>query len=180
MVEHNREVALEFCEGEAHAYILHLEDQLAERDRVIVAMRDALDAVDRSFTPAAAMRIPEIVGEALRLTPASLADMRLVPVDGVIPEIASERQRQVKAKGWTPEHDDEYVDCDLAAAAACYALSGVSFAGKDDLIAKLWPWAMSWWNPKDQRRDLIRAAALLVAEIERLDRGAYEGERGDG
>jgi len=30
-------------------------------------------------------------------------------------------------------------------------------------------WAREWWKPKDRRRDLIRAAALIVAEIERLD-----------
>ena len=31
-------------------------------------------------------------------------------------------------------------------------------------------WSKDWWKPKDKRRDLIRAAALIVAEIERLDR----------
>jgi hypothetical protein len=36
----------------------------------------------------------------------------------------------------------------------------------------LWPWHDDWWKPKDRRRDLIRAAALIVAEIERLDRAA--------
>ena len=34
----------------------------------------------------------------------------------------------------------------------------------------LWPWAASWWKPKNRRRDLVRAAALIVAEIERIDR----------
>jgi len=35
-----------------------------------------------------------------------------------------------------------------------------------------WPWNMVWWKPKNYRRDLVKAAALLVAEIERLDRKA--------
>ena len=30
-----------------------------------------------------------------------------------------------------------------------------------------WPWALNWWKPKDRRRDLIRAGALIVAELER-------------
>lgn len=34
----------------------------------------------------------------------------------------------------------------------------------------LWPWDREWWKPKDRRRNLVRAAALLIAEIERLDR----------
>lgn len=43
-----------------------------------------------------------------------------------------------------------------------------------DNVAKHWPlsWAKSWLKPKDRRRDLIRAAALIIAEIERLDRAA--------
>jgi hypothetical protein len=36
----------------------------------------------------------------------------------------------------------------------------------------LWPWSVQWWKPKDRRRDLVRAGALIVAEIERLDRAA--------
>ena len=28
-----------------------------------------------------------------------------------------------------------------------------------------WPWYSRWWKPTSDRRDLIKAAALLVAEI---------------
>ncbi len=41
-----------------------------------------------------------------------------------------------------------------------------------DKPPRSWPWDASWWKPKDRRSDLVRAAALLVAEIERLDRAA--------
>lgn len=41
-----------------------------------------------------------------------------------------------------------------------------------------WPFPPRSWKPKDRRRDLVRAAALLVAEIERLDREAAR-EGGD-
>lgn len=33
-----------------------------------------------------------------------------------------------------------------------------------------WPWSREWWKPKNPRRDLVKAGALIVAEIERLDR----------
>lgn len=98
----------------------------------------------------------------------------------VIEEIAAERRRQIEAEGWTPEHDDAYHKGELAGAAACYAMHGLEYRISivnlaqqvSNLTRDLWPWARSWWKPKDRRRDLIRSAALLVAEIERLDRAS--------
>lgn len=45
-----------------------------------------------------------------------------------------------------------------------------------DGMPDAWPttWAEDWWKPKNPRRDLVRAAALLIAEIERLDRAALK------
>lgn len=86
----------------------------------------------------------------------------------VIEEIAAERRRQIEAEGWTPEHDDSHVMGELAMAAACYA-APTMFARADGL-PELWPWSREWWKPKDRRRNLVIAAALIAAEIERLDR----------
>jgi len=36
--------------------------------------------------------------------------------------ITDERQRQVDAEGWTPEHDDKYTNDELPSAAVSYAL----------------------------------------------------------
>lgn len=33
-----------------------------------------------------------------------------------------------------------------------------------------WPWEAQWWKCAHPRRTLVKAAALLIAEIERLDR----------
>lgn len=88
----------------------------------------------------------------------------------VIEEIAAERQRQRDKEGWTDEHDDQHTDGSLATAAACYAMSGAGLTQTGRIRQALWKWAPKWWKPKNKRRDLIRAAALLVAEIERLDR----------
>jgi hypothetical protein len=87
-------------------------------------------------------------------------------------DIAAERRRQIDAEGWTPEHDDAHRIGEMAQAAACYAI-GSGFRDTiegDEQRRPLWPWDWSWWKPKDRRRDLVRAGALIVAEIERLDR----------
>lgn len=33
-----------------------------------------------------------------------------------------------------------------------------------------WPWSRAWWKPASRRRCLIKAGALILAEIERIDR----------
>jgi hypothetical protein len=90
----------------------------------------------------------------------------------VLDDIAAERRRQIEAEGWTLEHDDAAQDGQLAGAAACYALTNVNHWARDQAVNTFWPWSRGWWKPRDARADLIRAAALLVAEIERLDRAA--------
>lgn len=83
--------------------------------------------------------------------------------------IAAERQRQVRAEGWSASHDDSHNHGELAISAACYAAHGtdaeVSMHGED---------AMPWGSCDDKRRkhDRVRqltiAGALIAAEIDRL------------
>lgn len=86
-------------------------------------------------------------------------------------DVLAERQRQITAEGWTPGHDDEYEHGELADAAGCYALSSELFdcAGEPP---RPWPWPDEWWKPTNRRRDLVKAGALILAEIERIDRTA--------
>lgn len=93
--------------------------------------------------------------------------------------IAAERERQVSAKGWTAEHDAAHDLGQMAGAGACYALNACGFANSHLLNAerhgithkvRVWPWAEHWWKPKDPIRDLVRAGALIAAEIDRLQR----------
>lgn len=89
-------------------------------------------------------------------------------------DVLDERQRQIEAEGWTPEHDDAHAPPphipgrigELALAASSY------LHAKTDrcLMPIQWPWGCDAWKPKDYRRNLVRAAALVLAEIERLDR----------
>lgn len=95
--------------------------------------------------------------------------------------IAAERLRQITAKGFTHEHDDLHIGGELAAAGASYALyAGFQNAGcdADDLKAEKrsiagndWPFERASFNPDAEAIDnLVKAGALIVAEIERLQR----------
>ena len=109
-------------------------------------------------------------------------------------DVLAERRRQREVEGWTDEHDDAHRPGQLAAAGATYAYFA-SLSDEDreyhgrapyrgglfSVVRYLWPsypgeayggWSWNWWKPKDRRRDLIRAGALVLAEIERLDREA--------
>jgi hypothetical protein len=102
-----------------------------------------------------------------------------VQADGVS-RIALERSRQVGAEGWSPENDDGHTGGELARAAACYATPPISrelhrrFSG----IAPVeWPWIADYWKPeKDRVSELVKAGALIAAEIDRLQRDREGGQ----
>jgi len=114
--------------------------------------------------------------------------------EGAVADIAAERRRQIEVEGWTPEHDDsKHSSGQLAIAAACYAISGGAevrhllaqkrwtlYEGNQVVTAFYWLWSLTikwssdWYKPSSRRRDLVKAGALIVAEIERLDRAALK------
>lgn len=92
-------------------------------------------------------------------------------------DVLAERQRQISAEGWTPEHDDNHSECDMAFAAAVYALESARTSDwkdrqRQDATRELWPWEQGWFKSTSSRQDLVKAGALILAEIERLDRMA--------
>lgn len=95
-------------------------------------------------------------------------------------DVLAERARQIASEGWTLEHDDEHDPGDLACAGAAYALSAgdaihpMSQGDGGCQQPTFWPWDAEWWKPKTPRQDLVRAAALIIAEIERLDRAEHK------
>jgi hypothetical protein len=127
------------------------------------------------------------VGRFLRLID-RLAASPSSPASGVrvkaLEDVAAERQRQMDAEGWTPEHDDGHKEFELSRAAATYALwgTGVPLNGQRHVGSfgtkpySIWPWGGEWWKPRDRRRNLVKAGALILAEIERLDRLSALGE----
>ena len=113
------------------------------------------------------------------------ADHSARSLDMVTPaarDVLAERKRQITAEGWTPEHDDEHGDGSMCMAAVCYA-EWAHYGHPNDgegLIPINWPWAPDWWKPGDHRRNLVKAGALILAEIERLDRAAPASDSGEG
>ncbi|WP_395739289.1 hypothetical protein [Prosthecobacter sp.] len=96
--------------------------------------------------------------------------------------IKEERQRQIKEEGWTPEHDDGH-DCgQMGNAAAIYALASSYLSSGNDLnetwtqmiderLMRFWPWEPEWLKiSPDAVRNLTKAGALIVAEIDRIQR----------
>jgi hypothetical protein len=116
-------------------------------------------------------------------------------------DVIAERKRQIEAEGWTSKHDDEHIDGEMAQAAAVYAApheirlavarpefgrqyNAWPWWQQDDVSGgrgdtPVWVWAKAWFKPKDRRSDLVRAAALIIAEIERLDRASDSSNSDD-
>jgi hypothetical protein len=98
--------------------------------------------------------------------------------------IAAERQRQIEQEGFDAVHDDTtHQDGSLAAAGAMYALHAGTAGVLDNRgnrkwvtlgqhYAPLnWPWEIADWKPSEHRiADLVKAGALIAAEIDRLER----------
>lgn len=90
-------------------------------------------------------------------------------------DVLTERRRQIEAEGWTPEHDDEHVNDEIAALACFYAMppGAREWDGPDTYASTLGDAMLpDGWHAKtgDRRRELVKAGALILAEIERLDR----------
>ncbi|EPY1490535.1 hypothetical protein [Klebsiella michiganensis] len=98
-----------------------------------------------------------------------LAEMESRTVTAAATDVLAERQRQVTAERWTAERDDGYQNSELADAAACYAIHAHN---QGFSTPAHWPWSPDWWKQTSPRRDLVKAGALILAEIERLDRAA--------
>lgn len=90
--------------------------------------------------------------------------------------IAAERDRQITVEGFRAAEDDGYVNHELSRAAASYLLSSrasqVIEPGETLPIRppSSWPWPDAWWKPDYGVGDLIKAGALIAAEIDRLER----------
>ncbi|MGP1998086.1 ead/Ea22-like family protein [Citrobacter freundii] len=139
---------------------LQLQRDKDSLEAVAIAMRDDMWNA-REKLEAAEKRIAEL--EARAFNPAIL-------------DVIAERQRQQSVEGWTPEHDDQYGKSQLLWASSCYLLNTIQPFNR---IPMDWPWDSSWWKPTNSRRDLVKAGALILAEIERIDRAAGIGVKGE-
>lgn len=91
------------------------------------------------------------------------------PLVAALEQIVHERLRQIQDEGYTPENDDQWTFGELASAAASYALDPQDEARLTDPPAT-WPFKPDTWKPGERRRELIKAGALILAELERINR----------
>lgn len=101
-------------------------------------------------------------------------------------DVALERLRQVTVERFDALNDDQYAAGELVRAAAAYLRPSVRALAPDrDLLERLdnfggaycayrdpWPWQPTFdkRDTHDRRRQLVIAAALICAEIDRIDR----------
>ena len=86
--------------------------------------------------------------------------------------IAEERKRQLEEKGWTLDFDQAHTNQELAGAAKSYL---DHYIYKTPSYPFYWPFDISWWKPdnsKTRLRDLVKAGALIAAEIDRITRNS--------
>lgn len=140
------------------------ETQCSFTMEVVEELLDELDVISKSEWKLAG----ELVEAQKRI-----AELDASKISPAAADVLAERRRHITAEGWTPEHDDQYQRNELLWAATSYALNAIR---KFNRIPFDWPWDASWWKPTNPRRDLVKAAALIIAEIERLDRAAGIGK----
>jgi len=97
-----------------------------------------------------------------------------------IEQIAEERLRQIDKEGWSESHDDAHTAGDMRDAAEAYLRElRYRFDHRDGAVGKIpaapWPWDDESWKPTaDPIRQLVKAGALIAAEIDRLQRRGNE------
>ena len=106
---------------------------------------------------------------ALEAAEKRIAELEARAFNPAILDVIAERQRQQSVEGWMPEHDDEHCNGELAMAAVCY-INETGTVNRNGGKPWGWPWDASWWKPNARRRNLVKAGALILAEIERIDR----------
>jgi hypothetical protein len=92
--------------------------------------------------------------------------------------VIAERYRQVETEGFSADHDDEHDRGEIGIAAMVYArLASQPLDQKGPEVANGWgyPWVLDCaWKPSSVKRDLVKAGALYIAEMDRLLRCLHE------
>ena len=94
--------------------------------------------------------------------------------------IKTERQRQTSTEGYSESHDDEHDQGELADAAAWYAVQvkpAYNMIVSEDGVQFRTIWPTGWEQPSidmPRMQQLVRAGALIAAEIDRLLRVEHE------
>lgn len=139
----------------------------------MLALLDELETKDEQR--ANWFQMAQKLGDDLDAAEKRIAELEARAFNPAILDVIAERQRQQSVEGWMPEHDDEHCNGELAMAAVCY-INETGTVNRNGGKPWGWPWEASWWKPNGRRRNLVKAGALILAEIERIDRAAGIGE----
>lgn len=127
----------------------------------------------RTPRPPNIQRIPLKTPEASQIREAFVGRKTVDKLKGtwpVLDEIGLERKRQIDPpNGFTREHDDKHDERELTRGAVCFAVYGCQGFDQKQVVG-MWPFTTIFKPSTDYRSNLIKAAAMLVAEIERIDR----------
>jgi hypothetical protein len=96
--------------------------------------------------------------------------------------VKEERERQINVELWSAENDFKHERSELALAAVAYALPDnlnyENVCGEDFERSHFFPFHHSWFKEGEglegRIRELVKAGALICAEIDRL---SYETEK---
>jgi hypothetical protein len=162
----------------------------SEKDGVVVVNDPRMESTRMPQVPPYGPDQGRILDREHPIAKATRETVEVGPVrTKAIEDVDRERRRQI-AKGFNAESDDQCMQGELVFAAASFALRGIKDGSDTALFASIglaplraernfgwvgagglfWPWAKEFPWGNDRRTRLIKAAALLVAEIERLDR----------
>ena len=82
--------------------------------------------------------------------------------------IAEERENHTH----TASHDDTHQHAEIASAGRCYLGHAIGLAygmPRQTSVPREWPWERTAWKPSETPiHDLVKAGALIAAEIDRL------------
>jgi hypothetical protein len=127
--------------------------------------------------------LAELISARLAAKPSGFhpdADAGTAASAKVAGELFEERVRQQIGEPYTADRDDEYLHGQLENAALTYLQYGrddgrfkvaQAYQAEGEAPAS-WPWEAQFWKPSSRRRMLVKAGALVIAAIERLDREA--------
>ena len=127
-------------------------------------------------TPASPMAANEqkVLGQKLAAASSRITQLEAAAILPAVMRIMDERKRQVGVEDFHADHDDKYVRGELAKAAASYAWEAAAAVehgtNLDQDVPASWPWDHAWWKPDTAERMLEKAGAMIVAELERLER----------
>ena len=96
---------------------------------------------------------------------------RQYPMSDGARAVLKERAQHFSREGRTSSYDDGHIGGELALAAAEYAMVSTGRYGTlKGGPSHVWPWSPQWFKPTTPHLALVKAGALIIAELDRIDR----------